>query len=143
MYVGEYTLVRAESADMRKVVEDTAAGLNFLIRPIARSRLRKTQIAFPSLSITRRGEGLRIAHVQGTDIMHQTVDEVVRTQAPDGSKIAVRLMPGPPLSQSYESGEGMRVNRYVLDGSKLTVEVRVTSPRLPKPIEYKLVYRRK
>lgn len=143
VYVGEYALVKGESADIGKVVDETASRLNFLVRPIARSRLRKTQVAFPSLRIVRSGDEFRIFHEQGTDVAHRTLEDPVKTTAPDGSKIVVRLLPGPPLSQSYESSDGLRVNRYVLDGMKLLMEVRITSPRLPKPIEYTLVYRRK
>jgi hypothetical protein len=143
-YVGEYSLISSESDDMEKVVEDTAAGLNVFVRPIARGRLRKTQIAFPLIRISRNGDGFRIAHNGGTDVSHRTVEDPVHAKSPDGAKIVVRLIPGPPLSQTYESGDGMRTNRYLLseEKSKLTMEVRVTSPRLPKPIEYKLVYRR-
>jgi hypothetical protein len=144
-YIGEYALVPAESADMGKVVEDTAATLNFMVRSIARSRLRKTQIAFPTVRISRNGDEFRIAHERGTDVAHRSIEEPVNTTSPDGAKITVRLSPGPPLTQIYESGDGVRTNRYVLspDGSKLTIEVRVTSPRLQKPIEYQLVYRRR
>jgi hypothetical protein len=143
VYLGEYALIASESSDMKKVVDETAAALNFVVRPIARSRLRKTQVAFPTLRIARDSDGFRIRHEQGTDVAHRTLDDPVRTTAPDGSQIVVRLLPGPPMSQSYESGDGLRVNRYVMNGTKLTLEVRVTSPRLPKPIEYRLVYRRK
>jgi hypothetical protein len=143
-YLGEYSLVAAESDDMQKVVEEAAAGLNIFVRSIARGRLRKTQIAFPLIRISRSGDGFRIAHNGGTDVSHRTVEDPVHAKSPDGARIVVRLIPGPPLTQTYESGDGMRMNRYVLSAemSKLTMEVRVTSPRLPKPIEYKLVYRR-
>ena len=144
MYVGEYSLIASESDDMRKVIEETAARLNVLFRPIARSRLRKTQIAFPSVRISRNGEEFRISHQLGTDAVHRSVEDPVQSVSPDGAKIVIRLIPGPPMTQTYESGEGLRTNRYVLspDGSKLTIHVRVTSPRLPQPIEYKLTYRR-
>lgn len=144
-YIGEYTLVPSETSDLKKVIEQTAAGLNFLVRSIARSRLRKTQIAFPLIRITRKGDEFRIAHEQGTDVTHRNMDDPVDAVSPDGSKIVVRLNPGPPLTETYQSGEGMRTNRYILspDGAKLTVEVQVTSPRLKNPIEYHLAYQRK
>jgi hypothetical protein len=143
-YVGEYVLVPEESADVRKVIEQAASGFNFILRPIARGRLRKTQVAFPAVRIQRNEDEFRITLEKGTDVTYKAVDEPVRTTAPDGGKIVVRLLPGPPLSQTYESDEGVRIDRFLLseDGSKLTIDVHVTSPHLKKPINYQLVYRR-
>lgn len=143
-YVGRYILVPAESSDLNQVIDQTAASLNFLVRPIARSRLRKTQIAFPSIRISRDQGEFRIAHELGTDVGHRAIEEPVRAMSPDGKEVTVRLIPGPPLAQTYESDEGVRTNRYLLsaDKARLTVEVQIVSPRLKKPVEYRLSYRR-
>lgn len=143
-YTGTWDLVREESDSITPVIEAVVAKMSFVVRPIARGRLAKTQVAFPSISITREGQGIRIRHTGGTDVAHSDTTAPIEAKAPDGSVITVRLDAGPPLVQSYQSGEGVRKNTYTLnsDSSRMTLDVLVTSPRLPKPIAYKLVYRR-
>jgi hypothetical protein len=143
-YAGTYRIVPAECDEIRPVIERAVSRMNFLIRPIARSRLAKTQIAFPAITVRSDASTFQIRHVNGTEITHADLSAGVRAKSPDGTDITVRLTPGPPLMESYESADGKRENTYRLspDGSKLTVEVRVTSPRLPEEIRYRLVYQR-
>jgi hypothetical protein len=143
-YAGTYQIVREECDEIRPVVEQVVSKMNFLIRGIARSRLMKTQILFPSVTVISGDSEFRIRHVEGTDVRHSDLSTPVKAKAPDGSAIDVRLSAGPPLMQSYESSDGVRENIYTLspDGSKLRVDVRVRSPRLPEEIRYKLVYKR-
>lgn len=143
-YEGTYRIDLEECDEIRPIVDRTVAKMNFLVRGIARSRLMKTQILFPAITVYSTDSEFRIRHVDGTDIAHRDVQTGVKAKAPDGSDIIVRLRPGPPLVQSYESSDGKRENTYTLsaDGAKLTVDVRVTSPRLPEDIRYRLVYAR-
>jgi hypothetical protein len=143
-YAGSYRAIPQECDQIRPVVERVVSRMNFLIRPIARSRLMKTQIVFPVITVTSTRSEFRIRHENGTDVPHSDVRSGVKAKAPDGTDITVRLTPGPPLTETYESADGKRENTYVLspDGSKLTVQVRVTSPRLPDEIRYRIVYQR-
>jgi hypothetical protein len=142
-YAGRWILIESQSDDIAPAIERVVRRMNFLIRGIARSRLRKTQIAFPHITIVS-GERFRIDHEGGTAVWHGTAGTAVKTTAPDGKPINVRLFAGPPLRETYESEEGSRENTYVLSegGGKLTVHVRITSPKLPEPLVYSLVYRR-
>jgi hypothetical protein len=142
-YAGNWKLIPAESDSIPAVIDKTVSRMNFLIRGIARSRLRRTQVAFPQITISA-GNEFRIRHQGGTDVPHRATDTDVPATAPDGTRITVRLSAGPPLTESYESTEGKRENTYVLSGdrSKMTLNVRVTSPRLSSPILYRLVYAR-
>lgn len=144
VYEGRYQLVPPERDPIRPAIEKVVAKMNFLIRGIARGRLRKTQIPFPAIEISSSETEFRIRHKGGTDVGHGDVSIPIKTKAPDGESITVRLQPGPPLVQSYESEEGKRENTYVLsrDGNWLTLRVRITSPRLPSDIEYELAYQR-
>jgi hypothetical protein len=143
-YAGTYKVVPEECEEIRPAVERAVAKMNFLIRGIARSRLLKTQIRFPSITVTSDPSEFQIRHDGGTDIAHADLTTPIRTKAPDGASIVVRLSPGPPLTESYEASDGKRENTYTLseDGSKLILRVRVTSPRLPEEIRYRLVYKR-
>lgn len=143
-YAGAYKIAPEECDEIRPVVERAVAKMNFLIRGIARNRLLKTQVMFPAITVTSGASEFRIRHDGGTDVAHRDLSTPVRTTAPDGAAIGVRLSAGPPLMQSYESNDGRRENTYTLspDGAKLYVDVRVTSPRLPEEIRYRLVYKR-
>ncbi|HYO82814.1 MAG TPA: hypothetical protein VES20_15520 [Bryobacteraceae bacterium] len=144
-YAGRYVLIGVESADVKGVIEDTVRQFNFLIRPIARSRLQKTNVAFPSIEFRRTADGsFTIWHEQGTAVTHAAPGQTVRAVSPDNSRIEVSLVPGPPLREIYQSGEGRRENRYELSagGESLAVHVNIASPRLRGPIVYRLVYRR-
>jgi hypothetical protein len=143
-YVGTYKIIPEECDEIRPVVERSVARMNFLIRSIARGRLLKTQVAFPSITVSADASYFRITHAGGTNIGHTDLSSPVHAKAPDGTPIVVRLLPGPPLVQTYESSEGKRENTYLLadSGTRLTVVVRITSPRLPEEISYRLVYRR-
>jgi hypothetical protein len=48
------------------------------------------------------------------------------------------------LKRTFRGKDGVRVNTYSLgpDGTPLTMNAVVTSPDLPGPLAYKLVYRR-
>ncbi len=48
------------------------------------------------------------------------------------------------LEQRFQAEDGRRVNLYSVsaDGNTLTMNVTITSPRLPSPLTYKLVYNR-
>ena len=143
-YAGTYRVVPLECDEIREVVERTVSRMNLFIRPIARNRLLKTQILFPVITVTSNDSEFRIRHMHGTDIPHSDLSSAVKAKAPDGTNITVRLQLGPPLVETYESADGKRENAYDLSaaGSKLTVHVRVTSPRLPHDIRYRLVYAR-
>ena len=144
-YHGQYLLVAPESDNLPEIIERTVRQFNFLIRPIARSRLQRTNVAFPAISFERPGDsGFRIAHVNGTAVLHRVAGEEVSGQSPDGSGIRVRLNAGPPLREVYQSDEGRRENTYELvdGGRRLLLHVVITSPRLREPIKYRLVYKR-
>ena len=145
LYQGRYVLVPEQSDKIAEVVERTVRQFNFLIRPIARSRLQRTQVPFPSIEFQHRADkAFVIAHENGTKVVHQRIGPSANAVAPDGTAIRVRLNAGPPLREIYESGEGQRENTYELsdDGRRLTVQVFIMSPRLREPLRYRLVYER-
>ena len=48
------------------------------------------------------------------------------------------------LHQTFRAEDGQRVNVYTLsnNGNTMTMNVTITSPRLPDPLTYRLVYNR-
>lgn len=134
----------AESDDIEQAIEKTIAPLNFVTRPVARGRLKRRNVAFPYFEVTVNESGARFRHEKGLDVTYSTPDVKVQAKAPDGSLVITHMSVEPVLTLSYDAEGGQRVDSYVLsgDGAKLTLSVRLTSARLPMPLQYKLLYRR-
>ena len=67
------------------------------------------------------------------------------TRPADGEKLKLSMQwDGARLVETLKAEDGQRVNAYTLspDGSTMTMNVTITSPRLPKPLTYKLAYRK-
>jgi hypothetical protein len=143
-YTGKWELVRQESDNIDKAVESTIASMSFIARPIARMKLKRRNVAFPHFTIEQSSGGVRVRHEQGLDVLYPEAGVAVKTRAPDGTGVVARLDADTDLLLSYDAGEGRREDRYALrgDGSTLTLSVRLTSSKLPKPLSYRLVYRR-
>ena len=45
--------------------------------------------------------------------------------------------------QVIDSKDGQRINHFSLTGNRLVIQAKLSSSRLPAPVEYKLVYTRK
>lgn len=139
---GTWTL--ATAPDLAKAIEATVAPMNFVVRPIARSRLAKTNTAYATLRIEQEATEIIIQTDQRAP-QHMPADgqPVVWTRE-DGEKFVISVRRNQDdLVQTFKAKDGERTNVYHLDPATrtLTLSVTVTSPRLPRPLTYALVYR--
>ena len=143
-YSGDWVLVRDASDNVEQAIEKTIAPMSFITRPIARTRLRARNVAFPRMTITVSTGGLRVRHEKGLNVLYLTPESPVEVVATDGSDAVSQVSFDPNPLFTYEAESGKREDRYTLspDGSRLTITVLMTSPRLPGPLTYKLVYAR-
>ncbi len=130
---------------MLQAVDTAAAGVSFVIRPIARKRLRDTNQPYDTVSFriqpgeivcTRNGKSPIRSDEKGTPVQWTREDGKlyqVTQQFKDGA-----------FTQLYKAEDGSRTNHFTLsaDGAKLSLEVTVESPKLPKPLRYSLEFRR-
>src|SRR5690349_12886030 len=143
---GTYVLDRKASDDVEKAIQAAVKDMNFVTRPIARGRLNKTNKPYERVTIATSGANTVV-----------TIDTLPPRQAPsngtaidwkrpaDGEKMKLSMKwDGGHLVETFKPEDGQRVNEYVLspDGATLTMHVTLTSPRLPKPVKYNLVYRK-
>ena len=143
---GTYVLDRKASDNVEKAIQAAVKDMNFITKPIARGRLNKTNQPYQRVIIATAGANTVI-----------TIDSLPPRQAPsngtpidwkrpaDGEKMKLSMKwDGGHLVETFKPEDGQRVNEYVLspDGSTLTMHVTITSPRLPKPLKYNLVYRK-
>ena len=96
------------------------------------------------MTITVNQEGLRVRHEKGMNVLYKAPESLLQVVTPDGSDAVTQVVFDPDPHFQYEAESGKREDRYTLsaDGSRLTLTVRLTSPKLPGPLTYKLVYSR-
>lgn len=142
---GSWVLDRAASDNVDRAIATAVKDMNFVTRPIARGRLQKTNQPYQQVSIATAGANTVV-----------TIDKQPARQAPsDGTpidwtradgekmKLSMRWEDG-RLIETFKPEDGQRVNAYSLspDGQTLTMNVTITSPRLPKPLTYRLAFRK-
>lgn len=142
---GSYTYLPAASDDIHPAIERGIAGMSFVVRPVARSRLRKTNEPYGTITISRTPAEVAIATDGGAPVVTPADGSVVRWRREDGEIFRVSTeLRGGVLRQTFVADDGQRENAYSLSaaGDTLTLRVTVTSPRLPRPMSYRLVYLR-
>lgn len=143
---GTYTLNTAASDDVDKAIEATIKGMNFIARPIARKRLRETNVPpYQRIVISYTQAEVSITTDQRAPIRTSPNGTPVDWTREDGEKFKVSTVwESGKLKQTFKGKDGQRVNTYSIsaDGKTLAMQVSVTSPRLPRPLTYKVVYRR-
>jgi hypothetical protein len=149
---GTWIIDRGQSDDIEAKINLAIGRMNLLVRQIARPRLRATNVPYPQLvfanadvihadmpgypSIASPANGDPVLWHRKTGStcprVHTNCVEVTTTWA-DGS-----------LVQNFRSEDGQRQNVFTVspDGATMTLAVRMTSPRLPAPLLYRLIYNR-
>ena len=134
----------SERAALEQAIEATAQRLSFIVRGIARSRLRAGNRIAASVEIRRRGEQITVQY-QGRPPMTAAADgEPISWKNEDGAAVALQhRLEGNTLVQVLRTAEGARTNRLsVVPGGGLRLVVEVSSPRLPASLKYVLSYTR-
>ena len=141
---GTFVLNRSASADVNAAVERAVAPLNVVVRQIARPRLRRTNQPYGRIVLNWSPTEVSITTDARSAIRTSPAGTAIRWRRPeDGEWLNVStIWQGERLQQTFAAEDGQRVNLYTLspDGRTLTLDVTVTSPRLPRPLTYRLVY---
>ncbi len=145
-FQGVFTYVAGQSDDVPAAIERCVSNVNFIIRPIARGRLKKTNQPYQRLTIVQPAGHFSIMTDARPAIVTPAGGAAIQWKRPeDGEMLNVSTaMTGSKLVQTFAAEDGKRVNEYTLspDGQTLTMVATVSSGRLPKPLVYKLTYHR-
>ncbi|MDB4951404.1 MAG: hypothetical protein JWM27_4053 [Gemmatimonadetes bacterium] len=144
-FVGTYTLNARASDSVERAINEAASHMMFLIRGFGRSRMRGTNTAYHRVTIAEPGTDFAIAFDQRAAVHSPSNGTAVPWTREDGEKMQVSThVTDGKLVQTFTPPDGRRVNTYSLspDGKTLTMEVVVTSPKLPQPLHYRLVFDR-
>jgi len=139
---GAWTLAKAP--DLPKVIEAATEAMNFVTRPIARSRLGKTNSIYQTLRLGREAGAFSIQYDQRQPQIMPADGQAVAWTREDGEELLISArMDRDDLVQTYKAKDGARTNVFHLDPATriLTLQVTVTSPRLPGPLNYAITYR--
>lgn len=142
---GRYVYVPERSSSVEQAVEKTVAEVNFVLRPIARSRLKKTNQPYQSITLSASADKLSITTDKRSPIVTPASGTPIKWTREDGEVLDVSMQwKGSALQETFAAEDGKRVNLFELsaDGGELKMLVTVSSKRLPKPLVYTLVYQR-
>ena len=150
---GTWTLNREQSDDINARINSAVARMNVVVRQIARPRLRSTNSAYPRMVISYDEQNVRVDTQGRPSVTSPANGQPVLWQRETGRtctvvrgdcvRVTTEWEAG-HLEQAFVAEDGQRVNAFTVspDGNTLTMNVTVTSPRLPAPLIYRLVYNR-
>lgn len=142
---GSYVLVVEGSDDVNRAIEASIARMSFIVRPIARARLRKTNIPYRRLRIATDDREVSVTADASAPITSPANGAGIKWRREDGEVLDLSTeWEGRSLLQTFGAKDGSRQNRFSLspDGKTLTMHVTISSPRLAAPLKYALRYRR-
>jgi hypothetical protein len=142
---GTYTFVADSSTNIDDAIDAAVTDMNFIKRPIARSRLKKTNPIYRRIVIAKTPQEISVEFRSGAPVSTPADGTSVKWTRDDGEVFDVSATwEGSALAQRFKAEDGERLNVFRLtpDGRMLTLDVTVSSDQLPKPMTYSLVYRR-
>lgn len=142
---GTYTLNRAASDNIHAAIDRAVAGMNFVTRPIARGRLRRTNEPYQRVVIAHTPQQVSVTTDGRPVITTPANGTPVKWTREDGEVLDVSTeWENGKLEQTFKAEDGSRTNIYSVsaDGRTLTMDVVIRSPRLKAPVQYKLVFNR-
>ena len=145
-FVGTWQHVggETEEAGLLSAIEHCVAELNFLIRPLARSRLVKSS-PIPDRVVIQT-EAALVSVTQGNGpALSSPLGSVLPVTSPEGETIELSYrLQQDSLVQRVENGDGARqtIYRAVAGGKRLTAEVTTTSRFFSSALVYTLTFER-
>jgi hypothetical protein len=140
----EFVGQAAERDALEQAIEATARQLSFVIRGMARSRLRAGNRIAPWVELEGQGDQIAVRFPGRPPMLARADGTPGRWKNEDGGAVNIEhRMEGETLVQVLRTNEGARTNRFSAgaDGA-LRLAVEISSPRLPVPLKYTLSYRR-
>lgn len=138
---------KSRSADVPAAVEDCVTKTNFVVRAVARPRLIKTNVPYDRISITATQAEVKVVYgAAGKPVVSAPDGKIVPWKREDGEVFQLsHELKGDLLVEIFRGKDGNKQESFGVsaDRSTLSVDVKVTSPKLAEPLVYRLVYRRK
>jgi hypothetical protein len=145
-FIGSYTLTTPPAVAAKTIegaITSCTEEMSMIKRPIARTMLKRVHHPFPIIKISKDGD-LAVIKLAEKTFKAALNGQPTSGEAPDGKAMKTsHFMSKTKLVQQLKTDRGMRTNTFSVSGEgKLTFSVKVTSPELTKPIQYKLRYKK-
>jgi len=140
-----YDVVAEQSDDIPAAIERSVEHMNFIIRPIARHRLRVTNPLPRHLQLDIAPDTITVHLGDAPPAVLPRDGSTVLWRSLGGDKCQISgALAGDTLVEHIISHGGQGETRYVmLDGGKRVREdVRITSSHLPQPVVYSVTFAR-
>jgi hypothetical protein len=145
-FTGAYELDKTASDNVETAIKNVTSSMNFFIKPIARSRLRKVNRPHPNLFVQEHGDTISIAYNEQFPMVTPLDGMTVKWKNEEGETFGLSVTrTDEMLVQHFVAPDGERFNefRHSAAGDTLYLGVTIRSPRLKQPLQYRLVYQRK
>jgi len=141
---GTFVNEQQSAATIETAIEAAVAKMNFIKRPIARSRLKKTNEAHRRVQIDIGGDQISVAFDGRKPVQMPADGSTIRWTREDGETFDVNAAwDGNRLVQTFRAEDGTRANAFSASADgRLTMQVTLTSPQLDQPLVYTLTFAR-
>jgi hypothetical protein len=142
---GTFANPAQSEAAIDAAIERVVAQMTFFTRPFARAETKAASPTFRRLTLDRSSDAITVSYDVGKPVRTPADGSPGRWTRDDGDvyEVQTTFVDG-HLHQSFKNKGGGRLNVFTLspDGRMLTIDVMLTSDRLPEPIRYQLVFER-
>jgi hypothetical protein len=150
---GTWVLDRERSDDVNAQIVEATRGMNAIVGPVARRRLRATNTAYPRIAVSFDEQTVRVemhdrpaasSPASGQPVLwERTSGRTCPRVSEDCVQLTTEWQNG-RLVQTFrpEDGERRNVLSVSPDGNTLTMSVTIRSPRLRRDLTYDLVFNR-
>lgn len=142
----EYALMPDSSESIKAAIDTTVRHMNFITRPIARSRLSKINPTPQRVRVDLETDTVSVAFDSGNAVVTPLNGQTVPWLNPltGETNQAHATVSGDTVRQTIIAHDGERENALIFseDGGRLRLHVTVTSHRLPRPLVYDLMFRK-
>jgi hypothetical protein len=135
----------AEIAELDRAIESVVGQMNFLIRGIARKRLRKPNLPSAELQVIVANGNVTVSRPGRPGVTTPADGRTVPWTSPDGEHFMVsQRVDASGLVQRFQSKGGLSQNIFRLtpDGRALEIETHIQHRRLPAELRFRTSYRR-
>jgi hypothetical protein len=119
-------------------IQKTVRSMNVVARPIARRKLAQKNVLPLRLRMDRQGEFFMIHYSAAEEFRLPLSGAAVKY----GDRTMRLQLTADGLRHTGETAEGRRQNLFRGSGDVMTMSVTMSSPRLPRPLQYTLEFTR-
>ena len=141
--VGNWVAADPSGSAISAAIDNASHDFNFIVRPIAKKRLRAANPIPRTLSISQSGGSIEVV-LNGSLRVRAKPGSTITWPGPDNDPVKVTTsLEGDALTQTFVADDGSKRNRYHLrsDG-QLQLDVHVTSSKLKRPFDYTQLFRK-